>query len=277
MSKDLSKYLKDIKGDLHVHSSHFGCSHHEKGSIVYWEEECGHRAIEELGLLAGKRGMKYIAISNHATDPHNPTPPTNDVDRRLLKQEDYISKLNAKGKLGKIYVLSGVEASILPDGNLDVSDQVLEKMDIVIASRHGQIKKADYQQVKNGFMSAIINPFTDVIGHATRYISFLSVDDWHKLFHKALEMDTAIELNTNAPPPAKILKLMIDHNLKITLGSDTHQEETGEVETEKLIGPGKFEQAQQLANLYQKGIKKENIINTYPLPRLLEWLKRKGV
>lgn len=277
MADGLLKYLKDIKGDLHVHSSHFGCSHHKKGSIVYWEEECGHRTIEELGLLANKRGMKYIAICNHATDPDHPTPPANDVDQRLLKQQDYISQLNPEGKLGKIYVLSGVESSILPDGNLDVSDEVLEQMDIVIASLHGQVKEADYQRIKAGFLSAIINPFTDIIGHVTRYVSFLSVADWHELFHKAQEMDTALELNTNTPPRPKIMGLMVEHDVKITLGSDTHQEESGEVETEKLIGPGRFIQAQLLANLYQQGVKKENIINTYSLSRLLQWLTRKGV
>lgn len=277
MPKDLPKYTKDIKGDLHTHSSHQYCDAHSSGEIVDWDDACGRYAIDELAGLAEKRHMEYIAISNHATNPHSPTQPTIEVDQRLIKQQEYIEKLNAEERLGKIYVLSGVEASILPDGSLDVSNEVLERLDIVIASQHGMIQRKDYRQIKNGFLSAIINPFTDIIGHATRYISFLSVDDWHDIFDKAQEMDTAIELNTNAPPPGEIMNLMIEHGLKITLGSDTHCEENGAGLEEKLIGPEKFEQAQLLQNLYEEGVRKENIVNTYPLSQLLEWLRRKGV
>lgn len=277
MTRDLSRYFKDIRGDLHTHSSHEFCDQHSPGDIIAWGDACGQRAIDELVKLAEERRMDYIAISNHATNPDHPSLPSAEVNQRLLEQQEYIEKLNLKESFGKIFVLSGVEASILPDGQLDVSDETLDRLDIVIASQHGQIKRVNYQQIKAGFISAIVNPYTDIIGHATRFITFLSPADWYEVFHKAREMDTAIELNTNAPPPSKIMRLMIEHNVKITLGSDTHQEENKVETEEKLIGPEKFEQARLLVNLYQKGVKKENIVNTYPLPRLLEWLKRKGV
>lgn len=277
MTQDLSKYYQDIKGDLHTHSSHEHCDQHSRGDIIAWGDVCGQQAIDELVKLAEERQMDYIAISNHATNPDHPSWPTIEVNQRLLEQQEYIEKLNLEERFGKIYVLSGVEASILPGGQLDVSDEVLDRLDIVIASQHGQIKKVNYQPIKAGFISAIINPYADVIGHATRFITFLSIDDWHEIFHKAVEMDTAIELNTNTPPPPNIMRLMIEHNVKITLGSDTHQEENEIGIEKKLIGPEKFEQVRLLVNLYQEGVKKENIVNTYPLPRLLEWLKRKGV
>lgn len=277
MTQDLSKYYQDIKGDLHTHSSHEFCEQHSQGDIIAWGDACGQRAINELVRLAQTHKMDYIAISNHATNPDHPSLPSTETNQRLLEQQEYIEKLNMEERFGKIFVLSGVEASILPSGQLDVSDEVLDRLDIVIASQHGQIKKANYQQIKTGFISAIVNPYTDIIGHATRFITFISLEDWHEIFEKAHEMDTAIELNTNIPPPNKIMSLMIEHNVKITLGSDTHQEANGVGIEKKLIGPEKFEQARLLANLYQGGVKKENIVNTYPLPRLLEWLKRKGV
>ena len=114
----------DLKGDLQVHSNYTD----------------GTMSIEEMALNARDRfGLSYIAISNHTKSLRL----TNGLDeKQLLNQANTIAEINDKIKINNnsknkhFRILSSAEVNILKDGSLDISNNVLDKLDIVGAAIH---------------------------------------------------------------------------------------------------------------------------------------------
>jgi DNA polymerase (family 10) len=105
----------ELKGDLHVHSD--------------WSD--GRDSIEMMALAAKVRGYQYLAITDHSSGrgiAHGLT------TERLKQQLAEIRELNQK--LDGIRIFSGIEVDIRVDGSLDLPDEVLEELDIVVASIH---------------------------------------------------------------------------------------------------------------------------------------------
>jgi DNA polymerase (family 10) len=137
--------LKDIKGDLHVHSRYSDGTHD----------------LPELVNIAKERGYEYIAVTDHSKGLG--------VARgmsieQILEQIKAIKILNSKLKGFKI--LSGIEVDIRSDGTLDYPDEVLKKLDIVVASIHSGFRQTR-QQITKRLVSAMKNPFVSIIAHPT--------------------------------------------------------------------------------------------------------------
>jgi DNA polymerase (family 10) len=143
--------LKDIQGDLHVHTD--------------WTD--GNNNIEEMAQAAKKRGYRYIAICDHS-----PTVGiTNGLtEERLLKQIKEIEKLNKKfstGSIGKDFkILSGIEVDIRSNSQLDLEDEILKKLDVVVAAVHTKFTQSKDEMTKR-IIKAIENPNVDIIAHPT--------------------------------------------------------------------------------------------------------------
>jgi DNA polymerase (family 10) len=137
--------LGDIRGDLHMHST--------------WTD--GRASIEEMAAAAHKRGLKYIAITDHSKR----VTMVGGLDAaKLRKQWAEIDKLNAR--LSGITVLKGVEVDILERGGLDLPDDVLAEADWVAASVHyGQ--QQSREQITARVLGALENPHVDAIAHPT--------------------------------------------------------------------------------------------------------------
>lgn len=137
--------LKHIKGDLHVHSD--------------WTD--GNNTIEEMAKAAKKRGYKYIAICDHSPAVGI----TNGLtEERLLKQIKQIGNLNKKLKDFKI--LCGIEVDIRSDNRLDLEDEILKKLDVVVAAVHTKFSQAKDEMTKR-IIKAIENPNVDILAHPT--------------------------------------------------------------------------------------------------------------
>lgn len=198
---------EDILGDLHVHS-------------VYSD---GNASIEELAVSAEKLGLKYIAICDHSKHAKY----AGGIDEKTLaKQTREIDELNQKFKGFRI--LKGIEVDILKDGSLDFADQVLEKLDIVVASIHSGFR----QNVTQRMIRAMQNPHVDVISHPTgRLISRREgyEIDIHSVIKAAAETGTALEINAYFDRldlndlNAKKAKEM---GVKMSIGTDSHSVET---------------------------------------------------
>ncbi|MDI7261284.1 MAG: DNA polymerase/3'-5' exonuclease PolX [Thermodesulfobacteriota bacterium] len=133
----------EIKGDLHVHSK--------------WSD--GHSTIEEIARAAQKRGCQYVAICDHSKSLKI----THGLDEsRLMKQMEEIDRINEK--LKGFQILKGSEVDILGDGALDLSDKVLEKLDIVIAAIHSGFKQ-DKEKMTKRIIRAIENPLVHILAH----------------------------------------------------------------------------------------------------------------
>lgn len=132
--------LKDIKGDLHIHSNYSD----------------GTEKLEEIVKILKNYGYRYSAITDHSKSLRIARGlSVND----LLKQIKKIDEINKKEK--NFYLLKGIEVDILEDGSLDYPDEVLEKLDIVIGSVHTNFKMS-----KNDMTQRIIKALNNKFLHA---------------------------------------------------------------------------------------------------------------
>ena len=137
--------LADIQGDVHMHTV----------------ETDGRNTIEEMAEAVRERGYQYMAITDHSK---NLAFANGLTDERALIHIERIRA--AEKKVGDIRIFAGIEVDILVDGALDLSDSVLEQMDIVIASVHSHFNQ-DRDTMTARLLKAISNPNVSVIGHPT--------------------------------------------------------------------------------------------------------------
>ena len=137
--------LEDIRGDLHMHTT--------------WSD--GKYTAEEMVEAARKRGYKYVAITDHSKSL-GVAGGLSDDD--LMKHTDECRALDAK--YSDIRVLAGTEADIRQDGTIDYSDELLAKLDFVVASVHSGFNQ-DREKLTLRVVRAMQNPYVRVIGHPT--------------------------------------------------------------------------------------------------------------
>ena len=239
--------LPDIRGDLHVHT----------------EASDGIASLKEIRAAAEALGYRYLAITDHARNLRV----ANGLDReRLLRQVEEIRKLNAKGD-SPVTLLSGSELNIGNEGELDYDEEVLARLDVVIASVHGGFRQSR-EQVTRRILAAVRNPHVKIIAHPTGRLIGQRAPyevDLAAVMREASETGTALELN--AFPDRLDLN---DENLmearklgvRIALGTDAHRRE-------------------HLAFMYygvataRRGwLGREHVLNTMEVGELLEWLWR---
>jgi len=207
-----------------------------------------------------ERGYQYLAITDHSQFlrvANGLTP------ERLLQQREEIKKLNEK--YDDITILSGIEMDILPDGSLDYDNELLEGLDIVIASIHSsfsQPREKIMQRLKN----ALTNIHVDIIAHPTGRLIGRREGydvDMDMLIQLARETNTVLELNAN---PHRLdlsyenLRKAQDAGVKIVINTDAHKMDTLE---HMEIGAGAA----------RKGwIKTSNVINALDKNDLLDFL-----
>ena len=196
----------DIRGDVHMHTV----------------ETDGRNTIEEMAEAARERGYEYMAITDHSK---NLAFANGLTDERALAHIERIRAVEKKMK--GIRIFAGIEVDILGDGSLDLSDSVLEQMDIVIASVHSQFNQ-DRATMTERLLKAVGNPNTSLIGHPTGR-QLLRRDayqfDFDAVLKAAAKHKVAMELNSY---PERLdlndvhLRLAKQHGVKIVINTDSH-------------------------------------------------------
>ena len=168
--------LTDIRGDLHCHTT--------------WSD--GRASVEEMALAALERGYEYLAICDH-------TPAVGAVHGlsadEVRRQGEEIAAANEK--LAPFRVLRGIECDILPDGRLDLPDDVLAELDWVQASVHGGQRMPRREMTKR-VEEALLNPHVSCLSHPKgRYINRRPENalDLERVFEIALARGVALEVN----------------------------------------------------------------------------------
>ena len=206
----------DLKGDLQVHSNNTD----------------GTMSIEEMALNArDKFGLSYIAISDHTKSLRL----TNGLDeKQLLNQANTIAELNDKIKMNNnnnknkhFRILSSAEVNILKDGSLDISNNVLDKLDIVGAAIHSHFSLPIELQTSR-LIDAARNPSIDIIFHPTGRI--INRREGYpvnipKLIEVANESNTILEIDAHYDRldlKDEFIRMAVENNVKLVIDSDAH-------------------------------------------------------
>jgi DNA polymerase (family 10) len=136
--------LRDIKGDLHMHTV----------------ETDGRATLEEMAAAAREQGYEYLAITDHS----KALAMANGLDEaRAVAFAKHVRKIG--DKLG-IHVFSGIECDILRDGAMDLADGALAELDLVIGSVHSHMN-LEPAEMTDRLLRAIENPHLRILGHPT--------------------------------------------------------------------------------------------------------------
>lgn len=200
-----------IRGDCHSHST--------------WSD--GGAEIRTMAAAAQALGHDYLVVTDHSERlrvARGLSP------ERLTRQRKEIDALNAE--LAPFRLLRGTEVDIMPDGSLDLADEVLADLDVVIASVHHQIHQ-DSAEMTRRLVTAVANPHVDILGHCTnRKIDADGVlkrrpsrFDADYVFAACARFGTAVEINCRperCDPPDDLLALAVEWGCRITIDSDAH-------------------------------------------------------
>jgi putative hydrolase len=200
-----------LKGDLHVHSD--------------WSD--GGDPIRTMAEKARALGHDYFALTDHSprlTIAHGLT-----ADR-LREQLDVVAELNEE--MQPFRILTGVECDILEDGALDGSEELLARVDVVVASVHSKLRMESAPMTRR-MVAAIANPHVDVLGHCTGRLLVgrgrpQSEFDADVVIEACRVFDTAIEVNCRPErldPPKDILRKVVDAGIKVAISTDAHAAE----------------------------------------------------
>jgi len=171
---------------------------------------------------AKEHGYRYMAITDHSKNLAF----ANGLDNK--RAVEHIQRIRAvSDKLGDIRIFAGIEVDILADGTLDLSDSVLEQMDIVIASVHSHFNQTP-TEMTDRLLKAVENPNTSLLGHPTGRLLLRREGygfDFDAVLKSSAQKKVAMELNAY---PDRLdlndrhLRLAKEHGVKIVINTDSH-------------------------------------------------------
>jgi putative hydrolase len=239
-----------LRGDLHMHSD--------------WSD--GGSPIEEMALTAAWLGHEYAVLTDHSprlTVANGLSP------ARLRKQLDLVADLNER--LAPFRLLTGIEVDILDDGSLDQEDELLARLDVVVASVHSKLKMPADDMTRR-MVNAVANPHTDVLGHCTgrlvtggRGTRGESQFDAEVVFEACRRFGVAVEINSRPErldPPRRLLRLAVETGCLFSVDTDAHA--PGQLDWQ----PYGCERAEECEVPYDR------VVNTQPVDDLLAWTAR---
>jgi putative hydrolase len=236
-----------LKGDLHVHSD--------------WSD--GGSPIREMAEAARGLGHEYMVLTDHSprlTIANGLSPD------RLREQLDVVAALNEE--LTPFRILTGIECDINEDGTLDQEEELLARLDLVVASVHSKLR-SDRDTMTKRMLIAVANPHTDVLGHCTGRIVVgrgrpESEFDADLVFQACAEFHTAVEVNSRPErldPPKRLLRLAVEAGCRLSIDTDAH-------------APGQLEwQLYGCERAALCGVAAESVINTMSADDLLAWTR----
>ncbi|MFI6221940.1 PHP domain-containing protein [Nocardia salmonicida] len=236
-----------LRGDLHTHSD--------------WSD--GGSPIAEMMGVAAALGHEYCALTDHS--PRLKVANGLSADR-LLRQLDVIAELNEQ--MAPFRILTGIEVDILDDGTLDQRADLLERLDVVVASVHWHLRD-DSDTMTKRMVYAVANPHVDILGHCTgrlvegaRGTRPESSFDAELVFEACRRYGTAVEINSRPErrdPPGRLIELAVEMDCMFSIDTDAH-------------APGQLAwQGYGCERALAHGVTAEKVIDTWPVEELLAW------
>ncbi|MGL4257344.1 MAG: PHP domain-containing protein [Microbacterium sp.] len=238
----------ELRGDLHSHSD--------------WSD--GLTSIDLMVAAARSLGHEYLALTDHSPRLRvaNGLSP-----ERLRAQLDVVAGMSGDG----FTLLSGIEVDILDDGSLDQEPDMLDALDIVVASAHSKLRMERGPMTRR-LVAAARDPRVDVLGHVTgrlvegsRGTRPQSTFDARAVFEACAAHGVAVEINSRPErqdPPDDLMAMALEIGCLFSIDSDAHA--PGQL---SLIDHG-------AARAERIGVPPERVVTTWPLARLREWTGR---
>jgi putative hydrolase len=239
-----------LRGDLHSHTD--------------WSD--GTTPIEDMVDAARVLGREYQAITDHSPGL---TIANGLSSERLTRQLDALRGMNEGD--GPVRVLSGIEVDVLEDGTLDQTPDMLDRLDVVVASVHSKLR-SDRDTMTRRMLGGIRDPHTTVLGHCTgrlvegsRGTRPPSQFDARAVFAACADHGVAVEINSRPErqdPPDELIDLALEAGCLFSIDTDAH-------------APGHLAFLDYgAARAAARGVPPERIITTWPVERLLEHAHR---
>jgi putative hydrolase len=234
-----------LRGDCHTHST--------------WSD--GGASIEKMARTAMALGHEYMVLTDHSprlTIAHGLNA------ERLRNQLDEVAALNET--LAPFRILTGIEVDILVDGSLDQSEELLARLDVVVASVHSKLRMERMEMTRR-MVAAVASPHVDILGHCTgRKLVGRgrppSVFDAEIVFAACAQFDTALEINCRPErqdPPDELVDLALEWDLRFAIDTDAH-------------APGQMEwQAYGCDKAVRHGIEPAQVVNAMRADDLVAW------
>jgi putative hydrolase len=245
LADDVAELRAALRGDLHVHSD--------------WSD--GGSPIREMAEAARALGHEYMALTDHSP---RLTVANGLTAERLERQLDEVAALNEE--LAPFRILTGIECDINVDGSLDQTDELLGRLDVVVASVHSDLR-AEPAAMTARMLTAVANPHADVLGHCTGRLVIgrrqrprpESRFDAEAVFSACVEFGTAVEINSRPErldPPRRLLSLAVELGCTFAIDTDAH-------------APGQLDwQGNGCERAVECGVPVERIVNTRPADEL---------
>ncbi len=237
-----------MRGDLHMHSTYSD----------------GRDSISMMVAACCALGYEYIAITDHSQ--RAAASRTVSIDQ-LARQRDEIARV--REQYPQITILHGIEVDILPDGRLDFGDQVLEGLDLVLASLHDSARQDDrtltrrcLQAIRHPLVAVITHPGNRLVGRRAGYSL-----DYDAVYAAAAETGTALEID-GAPSHLDLdgehARAAIAAGVTVTIDSDCHRATA--LDRQMRLGIG----------MARRGwVEPRHVLNARPLPDVLGFIAAK--
>jgi DNA polymerase (family X) len=235
----------DLRGDLHIHTN-------------YSE---GKESLETMIKRADSLGYEYVGVTDHSRSQRI----ANGMEIEKLKAQ--WKEINKLSKRFRIKILKGSEVEILRDGSLDYPDEILKELDIVVGAVHSGFS-APEKKMTDRITAALENRRLDILAHPSgRLLGKRKAYDvnFDKVFEAAAANKKVLEINSQ-PSRLDLNDELIfrakDFGLKFCISTDSHS-----ISDLASIRYG-------LGQARRGWLEKEDVVNTYPYPKLNEIFKK---
>jgi putative hydrolase len=236
----------ELRGDCHTHSD--------------WSD--GGSPIREMAETAALLGHDWMVLTDHSP---RLTVANGLSAQRLERQLDLVAELNRE--LAPFRILTGIEVDILDDGALDQTPELLDRLDVVVASVHSKLRMAEAEMTAR-MIAAVQNPHTDILGHCTgRKVlgrgrpesAFVAAE----VFAACRDHNVAVEINSRPDrldPPRRLVELALETGCVFSVDSDAH-------------APGQLDWLPYGCERAEEcGVPPARVINTKTADELLSWI-----
>lgn len=244
--------LKDIKGDLHIHSDF----------PIEPSHDLGASSMNEMVERAKSFDYEYLGFSEH--NPSISKHSKNQIIELIKKRNEAIEHINSNNK--SVRVLKLLEVDILPSGKLAIEDKTLDLLDAAIVSIHS-VFNMDKEEMTKRVIEGLSHPKARLLCHPTGRLLNTRPGyelDWDKILDFCKKNNKALEINswpTRLDLPDQIIRRCVEYGVKMIINTDSHH-----VDQMEMMRFGVF--------MAKRGwAKKSDILNTLRYNQFLDWLR----